>query len=34
VLYTDLANLTSNAIYQTLGYVPDHDFEERSFTLV
>jgi predicted GNAT family acetyltransferase len=34
VLYTDLANPTSNAIYQALGYVPDHDCEERSFTLV
>ncbi|HEY8730059.1 MAG TPA: GNAT family N-acetyltransferase [Acidothermaceae bacterium] len=34
VLYTDLANPTSNGIYQALGYVPDHDFEERSFTLV
>jgi predicted GNAT family acetyltransferase len=34
VLYTDLANPTSNAIYQALGYVPDHDFEERSFTRV
>jgi GNAT superfamily N-acetyltransferase len=33
VLYTDLANPTSNAIYQAIGYVPDHDFEERSFTL-
>lgn len=31
VLYTDLANPTSNAIYQAIGYVPDHDFEERSF---
>ncbi len=32
VLYTDLANPTSNAIYQAIGYVPDHDFEERSFS--
>ena len=31
VLYTDLGNPTSNAIYQTIGYRPDHDAEERSF---
>jgi predicted GNAT family acetyltransferase len=31
VLYTDLANPTSNAIYQGIGYLPDHDAEERSF---
>ncbi len=31
VLYTDLANSTSNAIYQSIGYIPDHDAEERSF---
>jgi predicted GNAT family acetyltransferase len=31
VLYTDLANPTSNAIYQNIGYVPDHDAEDRSF---
>jgi predicted GNAT family acetyltransferase len=31
VLYTDLANQTSNAIYQSIGYIPDHDAEERSF---
>jgi len=31
VLYTDLANPTSNAIYQSIGYIPDHDAEERSF---
>lgn len=30
-LYTDLANPTSNSIYQTIGYRPDHDAEERSF---
>lgn len=30
-LYTDLANPTSNAIYQSIGYRPDHDAEERSF---
>jgi predicted GNAT family acetyltransferase len=31
ILYTDLSNLTSNAIYQAIGYVPDHDAEERTF---
>jgi predicted GNAT family acetyltransferase len=31
VLYTDLANLTSNAIYQKIGFVVDHDAEERAF---
>jgi len=31
VLYTDLSNPTSNAIYQTIGYQPDHDAEERAF---
>jgi predicted GNAT family acetyltransferase len=31
VLYTDLSNPTSNAIYQEIGYVPDHDAEEREF---
>jgi hypothetical protein len=31
VLYTDLANPTSNAIYQSIGYLPDHDAVERSF---
>lgn len=31
VLYTDLANPVSNSIYQTIGYVPDHDAEERDF---
>jgi hypothetical protein len=25
------SSATSNAIYQAIGYVPDHDFEERSF---
>jgi predicted GNAT family acetyltransferase len=29
ILYTDLANKTSNAIYQSIGYVPDHGAEER-----
>jgi predicted GNAT family acetyltransferase len=31
VLYTDLANATSNAIYQAIGYRPDHEAEERAF---
>ncbi|MGH8979808.1 MAG: GNAT family N-acetyltransferase [Acidimicrobiales bacterium] len=31
VLYTDLANPVSNSIYQTIGYRPDHDAEERDF---
>jgi predicted GNAT family acetyltransferase len=31
VLYTDLANPTSNSIYQAIGYRPDHDAEERIF---
>ena len=31
VLYTDLANPTSNSLYQAIGYVPDHDAEERLF---
>ena len=31
VLYTDLANPTSNSIYQALGFRPDHDAEERLF---
>ena len=30
-LYSDLANPTSNSIYQAIGYRPDHDAEERSF---
>lgn len=30
-LYTDLANPTSNSIYQAIGYRADHDAEERSF---
>jgi predicted GNAT family acetyltransferase len=30
VLYTDLSNPTSNAIYQAIGYMPDHDAEERD----
>jgi RimJ/RimL family protein N-acetyltransferase len=32
VLYTDLANPTSNSIYQAIGYLPDHDAEERVFS--
>jgi GNAT superfamily N-acetyltransferase len=31
VVYTDLANATPNAIYQAIGYRPDHDAEERAF---
>ncbi len=31
VLYTDLSNPTSNAIYQAIGYIADHDAEERTF---
>ena len=31
VLYTDLSNPTSNAIYQDIGYRVDHDAEERTF---
>jgi predicted GNAT family acetyltransferase len=31
VLYTDLSNPTSNAIYQTIGFRDDHDAEERTF---
>jgi len=31
VLYTDLANPTSNSIYQSIGYKPNHDAEERAF---
>jgi predicted GNAT family acetyltransferase len=30
-LYADLANPTSNSIYLSIGYLPDHDAEERSF---
>ena len=33
VLYTDLANPTSNSIYQAIGYVADHDAEDRRLTL-
>ena len=31
ILYTNLANPTSNSIYQAIGYRPDHDAEERAF---
>jgi GNAT superfamily N-acetyltransferase len=31
VLYADLANPTSNSIYQAIGYKPDHDANERAF---
>jgi predicted GNAT family acetyltransferase len=31
VLYTDLSNPTSNSVYQSIGYVKDHDAEERYF---
>lgn len=31
VLYTDLANPTSNSVYQSIGYVKDHDGLERRF---
>ena len=31
VLYTDLANPTSNAIYQAIGYRPDHDAQQLAF---
>ena len=30
VLYTDLANPTSNSIYQAIGYLADHDAEDRQ----
>lgn len=30
-LYTDLANPTSNSIYQAIGYGADHDADERVF---
>lgn len=33
VLYTDLANPVSNSIYRTIGYVPEHDAEERDFVV-
>ncbi len=31
VLYADLANPTSNSVYQSIGYVADHDAVERRF---
>ena len=30
-LYADVRNATSNKIYQAIGYLPDHDAEERRF---
>ena len=30
VLYTDLANPTSNSIYQQIGYLPDYEAQERQ----
>jgi predicted GNAT family acetyltransferase len=32
VLYTDLANPTSNSVYQRLGYRPVHDRMVLAFT--
>ena len=32
VLYTDLANPTSNSIYVAIGFRPDHDAQELRFT--
>lgn len=32
VLYTDLANPTSNSVYQSIGFVVDHDAQEWRFT--
>jgi predicted GNAT family acetyltransferase len=31
VLYADRSNPTSNGVYQSIGFVADHDFEERIF---
>jgi predicted GNAT family acetyltransferase len=31
ILYTDLANPTSNSVYQRIGYAPDHDASEHLF---
>jgi GNAT superfamily N-acetyltransferase len=31
VLYTDLANSTSNSIYQAIGFRPDHDAQQLTF---
>lgn len=31
VLYTDLANLTSNSACQSVGYAPVFDAKERTF---
>jgi predicted GNAT family acetyltransferase len=30
VLYTDLANPTSNSIYRAIGFRPHHDGQERT----
>jgi predicted GNAT family acetyltransferase len=30
ILYTDLANATSNSIYQQIGFRPDHDAQQRQ----
>jgi hypothetical protein len=30
-LFTDLANLTSNHIYQEIGYAPVCDYDEYTF---
>jgi len=31
VLYTDVANPTSNSVYRSIGYVVDHDAQQRRF---
>ena len=33
MLDTDLANPTANSIYQAIGYVADHDAEDRRLIL-
>jgi predicted GNAT family acetyltransferase len=33
VLYTDLANPISNSIYQSIGYIPDHDAQDRGLQI-
>jgi FR47-like protein len=33
VLYADLANVTANRIYQAIGYLADHEAEERRLDL-
>lgn len=32
ILYTDLSNRTSNSIYVAIGFRPDHDAQELTFT--